>query len=66
MSAPMETTSPFAARTVGILLAIAIVSFGAVMVLAGWAPELRNRDLAGDHPYSTSAILSRFRVSNTS
>ena len=56
MSARTETTSPFAARTVGILLAIAIISFGAVMVLAGWAPELRNRDLAGDHPYSTSAI----------
>tara|TARA_R110001599_G_scaffold234436_1_gene433581 strand:- start:238 stop:1464 length:1227 start_codon:yes stop_codon:yes gene_type:complete len=56
MSARTETTSPFAARTVGILLAIAIISFGAVMVLAGRAPELRNRDLAGDHPYSTSAI----------
>lgn len=26
------------------------------MVLAGWAPELRDRNTAGDHPYSTSAI----------
>jgi hypothetical protein len=24
--------------------------------LAGWAPELRSRDHAGDHPYSTSAL----------
>jgi hypothetical protein len=48
--------SPFTTRTVAVLLTIAIVSFGAVMVLAGWAPELRDRDHAGDHPFSTSAI----------
>ncbi|KCZ94451.1 hypothetical protein [Hyphomonas johnsonii] len=56
MSEAVETSSPFSARTVGILLAIAIVSFGAVMVLAGWSPELRNKDQAGDHPFSTSAL----------
>ena len=48
--------SPFAARTVAVLLTIAIVSFGAVIVLAGWAPELRDRNHAGDHPFSTSAL----------
>ena len=48
--------SPFSARTVAILVAIAVISFGGVMVLAGWAPELRQRDQAGDHPYSTSAL----------
>jgi Domain of unknown function (DUF4350) len=48
--------SPFAARTVAVLLTIAIISFGAVMVLAGWAPELRDRNHAGDHPFSTSAL----------
>jgi len=26
------------------------------MVMAGWAPELRDRNQAGDHPYSTSAL----------
>ena len=26
------------------------------MVLAGWAPELRDKDVAGSHPYSTSAL----------
>ena len=51
-----NTGSPFAARTVAIMLTIAIVSFGAVMVLAGWSPELRDRNHAGDHPFSTSAI----------
>lgn len=49
-------SSPFATRTIAVLLTIAIVSFGAVMVLAGWAPELRDRDQAGDHPFSTSAL----------
>ncbi|MCA8900255.1 MAG: hypothetical protein KDA53_03310 [Hyphomonas sp.] len=48
--------SPFSARVVGILIAVAVFSFAAVMVLAGWAPELRDRNEAGDHPYSTSAI----------
>lgn len=49
-------TSPFAARTVAILLTVAIVSFGAIMVLAGWSPELADRNKAGDHPFSTSAL----------
>jgi len=51
-----QSESPFSARTVAILVAIAVISFGGVMVLAGWAPELRQRDQAGDHPYSTSAL----------
>jgi hypothetical protein len=49
-------SSPFSARVVAILITIAVISFGAVLVLAGWAPELRDRNQAGDHPYSTSAI----------
>ncbi len=51
-----SSESPFSARTIAILLIIATVSFGAILVLAGWAPELRDRNRAGDHPYSTSAI----------
>lgn len=55
-----ETTqasaAPFAVRTVAILIAVAVFSFGAIMVLAGWSPELRDRDQAGDHPFSTSAL----------
>jgi len=50
------SSSPFSARTVAILIAVAVFSFAAVMVLAGWAPELRDRNEAGDHPFSTSAI----------
>jgi len=54
--APQSSAAPFAARTVAILIAVAVFSFGAIMVLAGWSPELRDRDRAGDHPFSTSAI----------
>ena len=51
-----SASSPFSVRVVAILIAIAVISFGAVLVLAGWAPELRDRNQAGDHPYSTSAL----------
>ena len=51
-----NTAAPFAVRTVAILIAVAVFSFGAIMVLAGWSPELRDRDRAGDHPFSTSAV----------
>ncbi|MDP3458711.1 MAG: hypothetical protein Q8S09_05490, partial [Hyphomonas sp.] len=51
-----QSSSPFSARVVAILIAVAAISFGAVLVMAGWAPELRDRNRAGDHPYSTSAI----------
>lgn len=56
MTDTSATSSPFSARVVAILIAIAAVSFGAVLVLAGWAPELKDRNQAGDHPYSTSAL----------
>ncbi|MBY9067946.1 hypothetical protein K1X12_13630 [Hyphomonas sp. WL0036] len=56
MSKPAQGDSPFSVRIVAILIAIALIAFGGVMVLAGWAPELRERNVAGDHPYSTSAL----------
>ena len=56
MSERSHTDSPFSGKIVGILLAVALFSFGAIMVLAGWAPELRDRNVAGAHPFSTSAL----------
>lgn len=56
MSDAAQGSSPFSARVVAVLIAVAAISFGAVLVLAGWAPELRDRNQAGDHPYSTSAL----------
>ncbi|MEX1252033.1 MAG: DUF4350 domain-containing protein [Hyphomonas sp.] len=56
MRAPQASSSPFSARVVAVLIGVAAISFGAVLVMAGWAPELRDRNQAGDHPYSTSAL----------
>lgn len=56
MSETADNGAPFSARVVAILIAVAVVSFGAIMVLAGWSPELQDRNRAGDHPYSTSAL----------
>lgn len=56
MSTATESRSPFSARVMAILIAVAAISFGAVLVMAGWAPELRDRNRAGDHPFSTSAL----------
>lgn len=56
MSDQSQTDSPFSGKVIAILLAVALVSFGAIMVLAGWAPELRDRNVAGTHPFSTSAL----------
>ena len=51
-----QDPSPISGRLAILLTAVALVSFSAVMVLAGWAPEMRERDQAGAHPYSTSAL----------
>ncbi len=51
-----ENQNPFSARIAGTLIAVATLAFGAIFILAGWAPELRDRNLAGDHPFSTSAL----------
>ncbi|MFN7054752.1 DUF4350 domain-containing protein [Hyphomonas sp.] len=56
MTGPNATEAPISARAAAILIAIAVIAFGAILVLAGWAPELRQRNEAGEHPYSTSAI----------
>ncbi|MFN3911176.1 DUF4350 domain-containing protein [Hyphomonas sp.] len=56
MSESAPASSPFSARIVAVLIAVAAISFGAVLVMAGWAPEMRDRNTAGDHPYSTSAL----------
>ncbi len=56
MTTPKGDANPFSVRTIAILLIVAIVSFSGVVVLSGWAPDLRRRDTAGTHPFSTSAL----------
>ena len=56
MSANRNASSPFAGWLVGVLIAVAGFGFLATMVLTAWSPELQDRDRAGYHPYSTSAL----------
>lgn len=45
-----------APRTLAIALAVGIMSFAAVIALLAWSPDLTDRNRAGAHPYSVSAI----------
>ncbi|WP_300376306.1 DUF4350 domain-containing protein [Henriciella sp.] len=49
------TRSPFAPSVVIALIMVGLVSFGAVLSLMAWAPELASRDRPGPTPYSRSA-----------
>jgi hypothetical protein len=51
-----STPNPFSVRTITIMLTVAIISFASVLALSGWAPELRRKDTAGPHPFSTSSL----------
>ncbi len=46
----------FSSRVVIVLLAISVIAFGTVMTLIAWSPELADKDRAGTHPYSSSAL----------
>lgn len=50
------SANPFSGAIVGIILAIGLFSFTAAFALMGWAPDLADKDRAGPHPYSTSAL----------
>ncbi|MEO0882887.1 MAG: hypothetical protein AAFY34_09140 [Pseudomonadota bacterium] len=43
-------------RSVLLIIAIALMSFSAVITLLAWGPDLARNDRAGAHPYSSSAI----------
>ncbi|MEM6946469.1 MAG: hypothetical protein AAF486_00090 [Pseudomonadota bacterium] len=59
---PSSGSSPFSGVIVTTILAITGVSFLMVVVLLAWSPELQNRDRAGLHPYSSSALGYRGMV----
>lgn len=56
MSETRQSDAPFSARIVTVLVAVSLLAFGAVVTLAAWSPEIRDRNNAGTHPYSTSAL----------
>ena len=43
-------------RTAIIAVVVGVVSFASVIILSAFAPDLENRDRAGLHAYSTSAL----------
>ena len=47
-------------RTAIIAVAVGVVSFASVIILSAFAPDLENRDRAGLHAYSTSALGYNF------
>ncbi|MEO1101087.1 MAG: DUF4350 domain-containing protein [Pseudomonadota bacterium] len=56
MSEPTKDSSgPFSARTVFMMLGISIFAFCAVMTLVAFSDDLRPKNRAGSHPYSTAA-----------
>lgn len=50
-----RTTNPFNPRTIALGIIISLMSFGAVLTLMAWAPELSDREEAGATPYSRAA-----------
>ena len=48
--------SPFAARTIGIVVAVAVLGFAAFLLLSAYAPDLRPGSDGGGHALSTSAV----------
>lgn len=51
-----QSASPFSAQMAGILVGISTLAFIALFVVLAWSPALANKDRAGAHPYSTSAL----------
>lgn len=56
MSANARDSGPFSSRVVGLMVAVGVFGFMAVIALTAWSPELRDKNRAGLHPYSTSAL----------
>lgn len=50
-----RTVNPFSPRTILLAVFISLMSFGAVLTLMAWAPELSDKEGAGATPYSRAA-----------
>lgn len=51
-----KSTSAFSAPLMAVLTSVSLFAFVAVFALLGWAPDLADRNRAGHHPYSESAL----------
>ncbi|MEO0467499.1 MAG: hypothetical protein AAF216_13235 [Pseudomonadota bacterium] len=48
--------NPFVGWVVGLIVGLSGLAFLILIILTAWSPELQNRDRAGLHPYSSSAL----------
>lgn len=48
--------NPFSGPFMAGLIGVGLLAFIAVFALIGWSPDLANKNRAGEHPYSTSAL----------
>lgn len=55
MSRQNTSSAPFSARTVALMVGIGVFAFCAVMTLVAFSDDLRPKNHAGSHPYSTAA-----------
>jgi len=56
-SAPdAKANASFNPRTIAIVIAMSVMSFGGLLTLLAWGPELQSKDRAGAHAYSSSAL----------
>ena len=50
-----KTDAPFSTRTAALMVCIGVFAFSAVMTLMAFSDDLRPKNQAGSHPYSTAA-----------
>ena len=51
-----QVTNPFSATLPAILIGFGTLVFVAIFALLAWSPDLANKNRAGEHPYSKSAL----------
>ena len=51
-----QTANPFSSMTSAMLIGVGTVLFVAIFALLAWSPDLANKNRAGLHPYSESAL----------
>ncbi|MEM7327794.1 MAG: DUF4350 domain-containing protein [Pseudomonadota bacterium] len=51
-----KNATPFSSLTAIVMIAIGTLAFIAIFALLAWSPDLANKNRAGEHPYSKSAL----------
>ncbi|MEM1148604.1 MAG: DUF4350 domain-containing protein [Pseudomonadota bacterium] len=51
-----QAENPFSAVIIIVMISVGTIAFVALFALLAWSPDLANKNRAGDHPYSESAL----------